>query len=313
VQAERVLDVGDAQAWAEDHRAALRAALPVHGAVLIRGLGLRDAAGVAAVVRRLTEQLMPEREGFGSRTEYPGPVYSSTTWTPDTPMCMHHELAYARTFPATVALGCLTVADSGGEVELADSRAILAALPEPLVRSFDQRGWQLRRSYHALAGISWQEAFGTGEQARVDEFARAQNIETRWLPGGALRTVQRRPAVLRHPLTGERCWFNNIAFLSRWTLDPEIRDYLEMEFGVEGIPLDTAFGDGAPLDATIVEAINEAYTRHTVRVNWAPGDLLLIDNVATAHSRRPYRGDREVIEALGGPVDRAALDPSWPA
>ena len=38
---------GDAPGWAAEHRDALRAAVTEHGSVLVRGLGLRDAAGPA--------------------------------------------------------------------------------------------------------------------------------------------------------------------------------------------------------------------------------------------------------------------------
>ena len=44
---------GDAADWAAEHRDALRAVVAEHGAVLVRGLGLRDAAEVGAVFRAL--------------------------------------------------------------------------------------------------------------------------------------------------------------------------------------------------------------------------------------------------------------------
>ena len=36
---------------------------------------------------------------------------------------------------------------------------------------------------------------------------------------------------MRHPLTGQRCWFNQIAFLNEWTIDPEVREYLVDVYG----------------------------------------------------------------------------------
>ena len=44
---------GDAPGWAAEHQDALRAVVAEHGAVLVRGLELRDTAGTAAVFRRL--------------------------------------------------------------------------------------------------------------------------------------------------------------------------------------------------------------------------------------------------------------------
>ena len=47
----RAEPAGDAPSWAAEHRDALRAVVAEHGSVLVRGLGLRDAAEVA---RRLS-------------------------------------------------------------------------------------------------------------------------------------------------------------------------------------------------------------------------------------------------------------------
>src|SRR5437773_11855003 len=57
----RVEATGDAPRWAVEHRDALRAAVAEHGSLLVRGLGLRDAAEAEAVFRRLAS-LMTEKE-----------------------------------------------------------------------------------------------------------------------------------------------------------------------------------------------------------------------------------------------------------
>ena len=51
---------GEAAAWAAAHRDVLRAMVTDHGAVLVRGLGLRDAAETGAVFRALASGLMTD-------------------------------------------------------------------------------------------------------------------------------------------------------------------------------------------------------------------------------------------------------------
>ena len=85
---------GDAPGWAAEHRDALRAVVAEHGSVLVRGLGLRDAAEIGAVFERLADGLMTEREAFAPRPTHSDGVYSSTPWPANQPMCMHHELSY---------------------------------------------------------------------------------------------------------------------------------------------------------------------------------------------------------------------------
>jgi len=84
---------GEAPDWAAAHRDALRAVVAEHGCVLVRGLGLHEAAGTGAVFRRLATSLMTEKEAFAPRRTYPGGVYSASKWPPGQPMCMHHELS----------------------------------------------------------------------------------------------------------------------------------------------------------------------------------------------------------------------------
>src|SRR5919106_2001607 len=264
---------GDGTSWAAVHRDALRAVVAEHGAVLVRGLGLRDAAEVAAVFRGLaTAGLMIEREAFAERQTYAEGVYSSSKWPPNQPMCMHHELSYRVEFPGLMLFACLSAPAKGGATGVADSPTVLDALPIELVNRFKREGWLLVRNYNEEIGASVAEAFGTEDRGAVESYCRANAIEFEWRPDGGLRTWQRRSAVVRHPLTGQRCWFNQIAFLNEWTLDPEVREFLVDTYGADGLPFNTSFGNGDPISAEVVQVINEAYEANTVREPWQAGD-----------------------------------------
>ncbi|WP_172387171.1 amino acid adenylation domain-containing protein [Streptomyces sp. MNP-20] len=302
-----VLDLGpdvpsDPAAWAAEHRARLHATVAEHGALLVRGLGLRDAESVGRVSRELLHEVMTEREGFATRSVLADGVYSSSEWPAEQPMCMHHELSYAREVPGTLVFACLTAPASGGVTAVADSHEVLETLPAGLVERFEREGWLLDRTYTDLTGISLAAAFGTGDRAAVDAYCAARGIETRWADDGGLRTRQRSAALLRHPVSGRRAWFNQVSFLSEWTLDAAIREYLKFEFGDDGLPFNTRYGSGAAIDEATVLAINEAYEKHTLREPWRAGDLLVVDNLRMAHSREPYEGAREVAVVLGDPV-----------
>ena len=127
--------------WAEQNREALRAAVDEHGAVLVRGLGLRDPAEVADAFQRLVPGgLMPDREAFAARQPYLDGVYSSLTWPANQPMCMHHELSYALEFPGLMLFACLQAPSVGGVTGVADASAVLDALPPDIVRGSKARG-----------------------------------------------------------------------------------------------------------------------------------------------------------------------------
>ena len=292
---------GDAVRWVAAHRDSLRAAVVQHGSLLVRGLGLRDAAETAAVFQELGS-LMIEREAFALRRAYAQGVYSSSKWPPNQPMCMHHELSYALEFPSLMLFACLAAPADGGATPVADSATVLHALPTELVERFERAGWLLIRNYNDEIGASIADAFGTDDRGTVERYCRANAIAYEWQPDGALRTWQRRSAVIVHPRTGQRCWFNQIAFLNEWTMNPEVREYLVDVYGDDGLPFNTRFGNADPIGAEVVQVINEAYEAHTVRERWQAGDLMLVDNIRTAHAREPYEGPREVVVAMADAV-----------
>jgi alpha-ketoglutarate-dependent taurine dioxygenase len=294
--------------WAAEHRDALRAAVVEHGVLLVRGLGLRDSSEVEAVFRRLGN-LMGEKEAFASRQRYSTGVYSASNWPPNQPMCMHHELSYALEFPSLILFACLTAPTDRGATPVADSPSVLQALPRELVERFERVGWLLIRNYNGEIGASVAEAFGTDDRRAVESYCRANAIEFQWQPDGTLRTRQHRSAVVHHPLTGQSCWFNQIAFLNQWTVDQEVREYLVDLYGEDGLPFNTRFGNCDPIGADVVQAINEVYEANAVRERWQPGDLLLVDNIRTAHGRESFEGPREVVVALADPVRLADRSP----
>jgi hypothetical protein len=297
-----------AASWAGRHRIMLRALVAEHGALLLRGLGLHDVAETEAVFRQLGS-LLPEREAFAERRRHAEGVYSASKWPANQLMCMHHELSYTLQPPGLMLFACLVATAEGGATPVADSPSVLQSLPADLVERFERHGWLLLRNYNDDFGASVAESFGTDDPQAVETYCRANGIDFEWQAGGGLRTWQRRSAVVRHPLTNKRCWFNQIAFLNQWTMDPEVREYLVETCGEDSLPFDTRFGNDDRIGADVVQAINEAYDAHTLREPWQPGDLLLVDNVRTAHGREPFDGPRELIVAMADATPLADARP----
>ncbi len=297
--------------WVTAHRDALRAAVTDLGVLLVRGLAIRDNHSAIAAFTNLAA-LMPERGAFAPRTHLGGGLYTSTPWASAQQMCMHHELSYNLELPGLMLFACLTPPAAAGTTDVADAGAVLNALPRDLVDRFAREGWQLCRTYNDEIGASWAEAFGTPDRHAVEAQCRAQRIEFAWTPDGGLRTRQRRPAVVRHPRTGRYSWFNQIAFLSEWTLDPDVRQYMIDSYGPDNLPFTTRFGNGDPVGPGIVELLNRTYAAHTLRHQWQAGDVLLIDNIHYAHGRAPYEGPRDIVAALADPVRLADCLPATP-
>lgn len=62
-------------------------------------------------------------------------------------------------------------------------------------------------------------------------------------------------------------------------------------------PLPT-YGDGSPIDKSHLELALNIAEEMQVGIHWQKGDVVLIDNYAVMHSRRPWVGKRTVVAAL---------------
>lgn len=299
----------DAVRWTAVNRDSLRSLVAEHGALLIRGLMLKDDTTITAVFKTVANQLMSDKEALESRHVYADGVYAASKWAANQPMCSHHELSYVCEFPGLMMFACLCAPTSGGETGVADARAVLEALPKELTARFEREGWLLTRTYNDEMGTSVAQSFGSDDRETVEAYCRANGIEFEWLPYGGLKTRQRRSAIIHHPHTGERCWFNQIAFLNEWTLDPEVREYL-VEIYEDGLPFNTRFGNGDVISEDVVETINAIYEPHIAREALEEGDLMLVDNVRMAHSRQPFVGNREVLVGMADPVRLADCSPT---
>ena len=77
-----------------------------------------------------------------------------------------------------------------------------------------------------------------------------------------------------------------------------MRQALLSEFGEQGLPYNTYYGDGTPIEPEDVEHIRQAYDHEKVIFPWEEGDILMLDNMSIAHAREPYVGERLIATAM---------------
>ena len=81
-------------------------------------------------------------------------------------------------------------------------------------------------------------------------------------------------------------------------------------YGDDGLPFNTRFGNGDPIGEDVVQLLNEVYEANTAREPWQAGDLMLVDNIRTAHSREAFEGPREVLVGMADAVRLADCSPT---
>ncbi len=67
------------------------------------------------------------------------------------------------------------------------------------------------------------------------------------------------------------------------------------------LPRNAYYGDGTPIETSILDQIRQAYQGVAVQFPWQQRDVLMLDNMLVAHGRAPYKGARKILVAMAEP------------
>jgi MFS family permease len=276
----------------------LDAQLLEHKALVFRGFQVTPGT-----LEPVLDALLPARlaylNGNSPRTKVGDNLYTSTDYPAGFTISMHNELSYADRWPSRLMFFCERTPASGGATPVVDGVQWLAAL-DPEVREAFAPGVRYTQNLHGGRGLgkSWQDTFETDNRAVAEAYLKETGAEWSWRPDGTLHISQLRPSVVRHPLTGAQVWFNQADQWHPAGLGDQTAADLAKLVPPEDMAQSVVFADGSPIPAQYVEQVRDRGLAAAVDVSWSEGDVLLIDNVAVAHGRRPYTGDRRILVAM---------------
>ncbi|GGK48904.1 TauD/TfdA family dioxygenase [Salinarimonas ramus] len=294
----------DLVGWAQTSRDHVAALLARHKALLFRGFDRQSADQLSDFVAATSDNsLLDYKDRTTPREALGKKLYTSTSYPADRRIELHNEGTYWRRWPLKLYFACGVAAESGGETPLANVARVLDRLSPQTVARFEEAGFTLVRRFNDGFGLPWQEVFQTEDRAEVEAFCRENAIAFEWGEDDRLATRQTRPAIRRHPASGERVWFNHAAFFHVSAYAGPDRDALEAELGSDRMPYATTFGDGSEIPVAVVEEVLAAYHAEERRFPWEAGDILLVDNMSVAHGRQPYTGERRTLVAMAEPHD----------
>ena len=287
--------------WARGRRESVEEQLLGHGAILFRGFGVQSAEEFEQVVRVLAGEPLQYHERSSPRSQVSGRIYSSTDYPDEQHIFLHNENSYQFNWPLRLFFYCLTPPQEGGETPIASCRRLFARLSGRAKEKFMRAGCMYVRNYGGGFGLPWQTVFQTTDRAAVEAYCAKNRIEAEWRGEGILRTRAVRPAVVRHPRTGETVWFNHATFFHVTTLAAHLREALLEQFDERDLPSNSYYGDGSAIEPEVLEELREAYRQETVAFPWQKGDVLMLDNILTAHGRRPFVGPRRILVGMAQP------------
>lgn len=285
-------------AWAEHDRSHLEALLLTHGALLFRGFNINSVEQFEQFARALCGELLEYLERAAPRSEVGHSIYTSTEYPADQHIPLHHEMSYSHNWPTKILFFCLQPAEQLGRTPIADDRKVFGLLDPQIKQEFMHKKVMYVRNYGEGVDLSWQEVFGTNDRAVVEDYCRAARTEFEWISSSRLRTRQVRQAVATHPQTGETVWFNHAHMFHVSNLEPAVRESLQSEFKDDELPRNAFYGDGSPIDSTVLAEIRETYNRAAISFPWERGDIMLLDNFLASHGREPFVGQRRILVAM---------------
>ena len=64
------------------------------------------------------------------------------------------------------------------------------------------------------------------------------------------------------------------------------------------LPRNVLYGDGTAIDDATLETVRGVLEAHKISFPWQSGDVVMLDNMLTAHARTPFKGPRKVVVAM---------------
>jgi len=289
------LDLAD---WAKNERELIETNLLKHGAILFRGFHINSVVDFENLALAICPELFSEY-GDLPRQVASGKVYGSTPYPSDRAILFHNESSHLHRWPLKIWFFCVQPAQEGGETPIVDCRQMYQLLDPKLRERFEQKQLMYVRNYTEGLDVSWQEFFRTNDKKEVEDYCRQADIDFEWREDNSLKTRKLRAAIAKHPKTGESVFFNQLQLHHISCLDLDIRQSMLSVFGEQNLPRNVYYGDGSPIEDSVMEEVGAVYEKAKISFPWQQGDVLMLDNMLAAHGRNPYAGDRKILVAMG--------------
>lgn len=300
------VDGVDLAEWAGNNRDFIQDNLLKHGAVLFRGFNLPTAADFEKVMTAICGELYDEY-GDLPRTGVAGKIYQSTWYPADKTILFHNESSHMSRWPMKIAFFCVKASETGGETPLLDCREVCRRLDPAILDEFARKGVVYVRNFSPGLDVSWQKFFHTEDRQVVEKTCHDAGMTCEWVGADSLRVKQACRAVVNHPKTGERLFFNQVQLHHPYCLDEATRASLLSIFKEEDLPRQVLFGDGSRISDGVMKYLGDLYWQTAVAAPWQEGDMVLLDNMLVAHARNPYTGQRKIVVGMGEMMDDSRL------
>jgi len=285
-------EIADVTQTIRNKREWIEQQLMEHSALLFRGFPLRSAADFSSFVEAFGWEEHPY-VGFAPRTKVEDRIYTANEGPLHEQLAFHHEMSWMHSWPSKVFFFCETAPPEGGQTAIVLSQSITQRMenrfPE-FVTKLKDVGLVFTVTTPAQNRVSsfiaknWQTFLETNDPSeakkRTSEVFSCASFEC--FEDGSAKFVLGPREVMREfeGYGGRPVWFlGNISIA-----------------GGENPSL--CMGDGSEIPGEAVEAFRDILDEECVNLKWEEGDVLLVDNRAVQHGKRPSKPPRRILVSM---------------
>jgi len=285
-----------------------------YGGILLRGFPIESADDFSDSLRHLgIGKFVDYIGGDSPRNKVNGEVYTSTEAPPSIKIPLHNELSFVKYYPNHISFFCQIPPKEKGETIIADARKVLEEIDPAVKQRFVNNGLRYVSCYFYKSKLmdvlnklqpshkSWIQVFETDAKADVEKKCREHDFDFKWAKNDWLQISQVRPAVMSHPETGEKVWFNQAhlydfspKLLGLWRYIGAKVFYCRPHTKLHQI----FYADNTPIPRSDLYHVMDVLDKQTIAFSWQKGDLLVLDNVLSMHGRAVFEGKRRILTAM---------------
>lgn len=300
----------------------LKKEINTYGAILFRGFDLDTPDQFEKLISAMNIQLTDEYPlGTAIRKRVAENVFTTTEAAGDYTITTHTEMFYSPLRPRYLSFFCLVEPNMFGETPIFNNRAIFQDTPYDLQNRIREKKYKMIRRLpnqdapegpQDLLRSTWQAVLETESKEEAERKCKSLNTKCLWQKDGSLILETRVPGVYTHPATKEEClvlsasnWYPIVKELqmirnrvsNKWK-NLWLQILMLYKFGYKK-DIVMKYGDDTPITTKEAKAAFKRIWAHSVVFKWKKGDVLLIDNILTSHSRLNVVQPRKILAAMG--------------
>lgn len=284
--------------WIYENRESLSSEASEHGVVLFRGFPLSTDQDFDAFITAFDLPNFSYKDSLSNavRTNRTPRVFTANEAPADVNISLHHEMAQTPVYPSKLFFFCEKTAESGGATPLCRSDVLFDRMKNEFPDFADDCQKKGLKYSHTMPGSndaasgmgrSWQSTWNANTTSAAETRMAELGYTWNWQDNNCLQ-VTTPTLVATMNLGNDRTVFFNqlIAAFYGWKdsrNDPS---------------RSITFGDGSPLDHSIMDQIIQMAEDITFHLYWQTGDAALVDNYVAMHGRRPFEGTRKLLASL---------------